>query len=192
MAAHAKCPDGQEEKNAQAHAKLGGPNPALLQGSSNTISEQLLGNHKPTTGLVSAPPPVIYCSCDSAPWKKLLRNSAAIMQALVLKNAHGSESKYEAAAAVTLALSCLQSLEILSGMFEKDVYVLTTLNDPWLKDRIETIHLLHTGTDHWESVFLQLTTEGQAPRPPQKGRAGSGNRRCTHAPTTSQCVTQLQ
>lgn len=63
------------------------------------------------------------------------------MQALVLKNARGSESKYEAAAAVTLALSCLQSLEILSGMFEKDVYVLTTLNDPWLKDRIETIHL---------------------------------------------------
>lgn len=70
------------------------------------------------------------------------------MQALVLKNARGSESKYEAAAAATLALSCLQSLEILSGMFEKDVYVLTTLNDPWLKDRIETIHLLHTGADH--------------------------------------------
>lgn len=113
------------------------------------------------------------------------------MQALVLKNARGSESKYEAAA-VTLALSCLQSLEILSGMFEKDVYVLTTLNDPWLKDRIETIHLLHTGTDHWESVFLKLTTEGQAPHPPQKGRDGSGNRRCTHARTTSQCVTELQ
>lgn len=114
------------------------------------------------------------------------------MQALVLKNARGSESKYEAAAAVKLALSCLQSLEILSGMFEKDVYVLTTLNDPWLKDRIETIHLLHTGTDHWESVFLKLTTEGQAPRPPHKGRGGSGNRRCTHAPTASQRVTWLQ
>lgn len=114
------------------------------------------------------------------------------MQALVLKNARGSESKYEAAAAVTLALSCLQSPEILSGMFEKDVYVLTTLNDPWLKDRIETIHLLHTGTDHWESVFLKLSTAGQAPCPPQKGRGGSGNRRCTHAPSSSRCVTQLQ
>lgn len=114
------------------------------------------------------------------------------MQALVFKNARGSESKYEAAAAVTLALSCLQSPEILSGMFEKDVYVLTTLNDPWLKDRIETIHLLHTGTDHWESVFLKLTTEGQAPRPPQKGRGGSENRRGTHSPTTSWRVTELQ
>lgn len=81
------------------------------------------------------------------------------MRALVLKNARGCESKYEAAA-VTLAFSCLQSLEILSGMFEKDVYVLTTLNDPWLKDRIETIHLLHAGTDHWESVFLQQPTKG--------------------------------
>lgn len=127
----------------------------------------------------------------SVPLKKLLRNSAAIMQALVLKNARGSESKYEAAA-VTLALSCLQSLEILSGMFEKDVYVLTTLNDPWLKDRIETIHLLHTGADHWESVFLKLTTEGRAPHPPQQGRGGSGNRRRTHARTTLRCVTELQ
>lgn len=150
----------------------------------------------PATSHQQAPALSLLCQrscrcCASVPLKKLLRNSAAIMQALVLKNARRSESKYEAAA-VTLALSCLQSLEILSGMFEKDVYVLTTLNDPWLKDRIETIHLLHTGADHWQSVFLKLTTEGQAPRPPQKGRDGSGNRRCTHASTASRRVTELQ
>lgn len=108
------------------------------------------------------------------------------MRALVLKNARGSESKYEAAA-VTLAFSCLQSLEILSGMFEKDVYVLTTLNDPWLKDRIETIHLLRAGTDHWESVFLKQPTKGQHPIPP-----AARHRRRTHAHIASQSVTELQ
>lgn len=44
LASTSQLPQRSGRKCAQTHAELGGPSPGLLQRSSNTIPEQLLGN----------------------------------------------------------------------------------------------------------------------------------------------------
>lgn len=66
-----QLPQWSGRKCVQTHAELGRPSPDLLQGSSDTISEQLLGNHKPTTGLVPAPPPALLLLMCLGPFEEV-------------------------------------------------------------------------------------------------------------------------